>query len=413
MEGDGLREGLADLLGDLPPGVELVAALAEVDLTALSSSELALVVAARFRQLNHDQGQLLAAALELGLTPYFTLDGPTARLAELEVNSADQVGPVVHWSRDTSVPFLHLADAVVRRLPMVHAAMLAGLLELKKAEAFSRYLRHLDVDTAREIAARFVDRAPNWSLEWLRVKLRCAAIDADPASAKQRYDRSVVGPPRPVRAARGRHGEYRGVLAARGRGGGGEEQHRTVSPGRESRRRQTADAATAGGAYLDLLRGIPFRLAPTVDAVTAHADAAERDEFPFAGAQDAAITAEGDARAAAEATHAAQAADVAAQVARALARESARAAAMARAEAEQQTRPLATAATADQGTSPGTADGADQGTDQLADRLADSIGGSSGGPGNGPGVGGSGRVLSLRGVGRAVMTLPRPVGAWT
>ena len=42
------------MLGDLPPGAELVAALAEVDLALLSSSELSLVLAARFRQLNHD-----------------------------------------------------------------------------------------------------------------------------------------------------------------------------------------------------------------------------------------------------------------------------------------------------------------------------------------------------------------------
>src|SRR3954451_19211116 len=118
MEGDGLREGLADLLGDLPPGAALVTALAEVDLTVLSSSELALVLAAQARQVNHDQARLLAVSLELALTPFFTLDGPTARFDGLDRNSADQVAPVVHWSRRACVPYLYLADDVVRRLPM-------------------------------------------------------------------------------------------------------------------------------------------------------------------------------------------------------------------------------------------------------------------------------------------------------
>ena len=62
-----------------------------------------------------------------GLDALRPLAGPTFRMAELDEHSADQVGPVVHWSRDTSVPFVHLADGLVRRLPMVHEAMLAGV----------------------------------------------------------------------------------------------------------------------------------------------------------------------------------------------------------------------------------------------------------------------------------------------
>ena len=206
-------------------------------------------------------------------------------------------------------------------------------MELKKAEAFDRYLAHLDVDTAREIADRLVRLAPNWSLKWLRIKLRCAAIDADPASAKERYQRNVTG--RHVRF--GLHADGTASIEASWLPG-------VAAAEAKSNIERLARAAKSAGdprlmpqlcadAYLDLLRGIPFRLAPTVDEVTADGDAAERAQFPFAGVHDAEVTAHFDAQAAAEATHAAQAADLAAQVARALARESARSAAVALANA--------------------------------------------------------------------------------
>ena len=181
---------------------------------------------------------------------------------------------------------------VVRRLPMVHAAMLTGALELKKAEAFA------GICAIWTWTPRGRSRPGSWTGRrtgrWSGCgsKLRCAAIDADPASAKQRYDRSVSA--RNVRF--GLHEDGTASIEA---------SWLPAGPAVEAKSNieRLARAAKAAGdkrlmpqlradAYLDLLRGIPFRLAPTVDAVTAQADAAERAEFPFAGAQDAATTAE-------------------------------------------------------------------------------------------------------------------------
>ena len=271
---DALRPGLADLLGDLPPGPALAAALAEVPpLAELCSTELALVVVARSRQLNHDEGEFMAAVLELGLTPQVWQTSPIERDAKLDRHTSGLVGPVVNWTYQRAEAYLHVADDIVRRLPMVHAGMLAGRIDHDKARVFFRQLVHLETHLAQRIADRFVDRCANWTVEQLRDHLHRAVMKADPETARKRRDTRVAD-----------RSVWFGLDAdGTGRIDGSGLPAQVLIEAKQNVNRLARAAKAAGDPRTmrqlmadvvgDLLRCIPFRTTPTIDPITARADA--------------------------------------------------------------------------------------------------------------------------------------------
>src|SRR6476469_9809593 len=104
--------------------------LASIDLKALAPNEVALVVAARLRQHNHETAQLMAAAYELALCPWRPSEqDPTRRLSELDEHSADQLCLALSRSRYSAEAYAFQAQDLIRRLPQVFDAMLAGRLD--------------------------------------------------------------------------------------------------------------------------------------------------------------------------------------------------------------------------------------------------------------------------------------------
>lgn len=273
---EGLGEDLAALLAEAAPGPELAAALAGIDRKALWAHELALVVQARQRMVSYLQGLLMADVLELGLTPWSTDQGPTHRMNTMDKYSGDQVGVTLTRSARDGEAMVALAQDVIRRLPSVHHALCAGRIDLRRAEVFSYQLALLDDTTANRIVATHLPTAGSITPERLRRNLRRAVIKADPDQARRRYQEAVAK--RSVHLGLshngtamidGRNLPVPAVLAAsnyidrlaRAAKAAGDPRHLG---------QLRADVVT------DLLQGKPLGTAPSLDALTAQADAVAR-----------------------------------------------------------------------------------------------------------------------------------------
>lgn len=72
------------------------------------------------------------------------------------------------------------------RLTEVRARLSAGRIDLAKARVFASELSPLPDLAARRIAARYLDRASDWTTSELRRALRAAVLSADPDAARRR-----------------------------------------------------------------------------------------------------------------------------------------------------------------------------------------------------------------------------------
>jgi hypothetical protein len=196
----GRRGELPEGLADLPTGAELAAVLATIDRSRLSDADVYDLLAARARQLAHDQAQLLADLLEAGRTGHLRVgvvdDEPAARRgrgpAWLDEFCADESAFTLRWSR----PYAHgqtwLAHDLIERLPVVYAALVAGRIDACRAAVFADALRLLDDDVARAIAAKLIGVAEGLTPGELRRRLRYWVVKADASLARQRYLRGVA-----------------------------------------------------------------------------------------------------------------------------------------------------------------------------------------------------------------------------
>jgi Domain of unknown function (DUF222) len=259
-------------LADMSPGPDLSALLATVDRAGLSAAQLAVLAAARARQVAHDQAGLLADAVALAAIPW---DGPgPVTRDQADDFAADQVAFALTMSRWAAYRLLDLGEQLLQKLPMVYEALAAGRIDYPRAAVYVDQLCMLDEEVARAIATATLAKATVWTPSQLKDRLRYRVHRADPTLAKQRHTRSVAdrrfcvdldteGTARlsgvnlpPDRAAAADNWIDRLARAAKADG--------------DSRTLQQLRA----DAMLDLLAGVSFELHPSTDPLTAAADAA-------------------------------------------------------------------------------------------------------------------------------------------
>ncbi len=89
-----VRQVIPEDLAVLSPSPGLAGVLAGIELSGLSGYDCVEVLKARYRQLNHDRAQLMAAMVEVGLCGVGPADEPVRRMAVPDEFSADEVrGP--------------------------------------------------------------------------------------------------------------------------------------------------------------------------------------------------------------------------------------------------------------------------------------------------------------------------------
>jgi hypothetical protein len=94
-----VRQLTPEGLAQLAPGPELGVLLGGLNISALTGNDLVEVLRARARQLSHEQAQLLAAMVKIGLCDPHTGPDEVARLAQALEYAADEIRAALAWTR--------------------------------------------------------------------------------------------------------------------------------------------------------------------------------------------------------------------------------------------------------------------------------------------------------------------------
>ena len=194
MTGVTLADPIADAvaaLADIPVGPALSAALAPLNLKALTESQVVDVLKARFRQDNHDRAQLLEVVNEVMLRSVEGWKVPDDQWpGEL---GADEVRAALVFSRNAAEKLCIFAEDVVRRLPDVQEAFASGVLDQPRVWVFSSWTCGMSAEHTKAIVAALLPRAPQLTTAQLIQEIQRFAIALDPDWARRRYERALKG----------------------------------------------------------------------------------------------------------------------------------------------------------------------------------------------------------------------------
>ncbi len=176
-------------LDQMEPGPFLAIVLSGIDLDALCGDDRITVLRARQRMASHYAAQTYEAMASIAAA-YEVEEGvdyeAAAHGAAYELRAALQL---TRRAADIELSFaLDLRD----RLPQVAAAFVAGLIDQRRARTIVWQTTHLDDDTARAVADRVIDDAPELTTGQLIARIRKLAISVDPETALRRYDQAVA-----------------------------------------------------------------------------------------------------------------------------------------------------------------------------------------------------------------------------
>ncbi len=193
-----VRQLLPAGLADMGPGPQLSAALATLDIHALTGSDLVEVLRARARQLSHDQAQLLAVMAEIGLCDPDAEPDEVARLTEAPEYAADEIRAALAWTRNAAYREFHFAQELRGRLPAVFTALDTGVICRSKAWLFTDLCASLTDEQAEVVCQRLLPQAGRLTTGELAARIKKLAIALDPEWAARRYatavrERDVIG----------------------------------------------------------------------------------------------------------------------------------------------------------------------------------------------------------------------------
>ena len=186
-----VRQLIPEGLAEIPPGPELSRVLAGLELSRLSGFDCVEVLKARYRQLNHEKARLMATIVEVGLCDI----GPDDELPRQTVPdefAADEVRAALVLTRRAADAQFDLAYDLLTRLPAVHVAMNAGVLDEPRARVFSDWTAELSVEQARALCTELLPGAPGLTTGQLVEQIKKWAIAIDPDWARRRYEQAVA-----------------------------------------------------------------------------------------------------------------------------------------------------------------------------------------------------------------------------
>ena len=130
-----------------PAGPELAALLASVDRQALSDKDRVRLLQARHRLAAHIQGELYADLHAVSRDEQHAWD------------AAETVASALRWTPPAAGVELAHARRLVEDLPAVHAALVAGDIDVPKALVILDALETLELPLARQIVDRLIAEA--------------------------------------------------------------------------------------------------------------------------------------------------------------------------------------------------------------------------------------------------------------
>jgi hypothetical protein len=133
-------------------------------------------------QVYHEMASICDVLNETDADPEFVMEAATA-----EVRAA------LRLTRRAADCELALAVDLKQRLPQVWAALAAGEIDVRRARVIVSGTAHLEVETARLVVDRIIERASRLTTGQLNALLRRICVQADPDEAVSRYREAVDG----------------------------------------------------------------------------------------------------------------------------------------------------------------------------------------------------------------------------
>jgi hypothetical protein len=177
-------------LDTLEPGPVLGVFLARAragGMPALTEDEVVGVMCAAERQASYDASVKLDAVTDLNRRRTATAEATGDHRALDHVG--DEVAMALTLTGRAAARLMDLA-AGTARLPAVRTALVAGRIDVLRAEVFADELAGLDDITAAAVAAVVIRDAENLTTGQLRVVLRRAVLGIDPAAARKRREKA-------------------------------------------------------------------------------------------------------------------------------------------------------------------------------------------------------------------------------
>jgi Domain of unknown function (DUF222) len=176
-------------LADMPPGPGLSAVLAGLDPRRLTGHQLVVVVAARNRQIAHEQGQLFVALRELGYAPPGQRDA-VVRDREQNPFATVEAAFASTWTSYRSEQMMLLARFVQEQVPALGQELAAGRLDLDKVKIFhSMLVGVVDVEVMRRVVELALPGARSRTTAALRSRLQRLLTSMDPEALRKRRER--------------------------------------------------------------------------------------------------------------------------------------------------------------------------------------------------------------------------------
>src|SRR5882757_7833198 len=187
-----LVEQVPDGLEEIPPGPELAAILASLDISRVAGGDLPIVLRAQARQRSHNEAEFLRVIAEMGRRDPFAELDMVATLDEPARYAADELRVALAWTRRNAQATQCYADDLVFHLPGVHAALSAGRIDPAKARVFWHHLHPLAARHITSICTALLPVADRLTTGQLAARLARAVIAVDPDRAREQYERAII-----------------------------------------------------------------------------------------------------------------------------------------------------------------------------------------------------------------------------
>ncbi|NEE01818.1 HNH endonuclease signature motif containing protein [Phytoactinopolyspora halotolerans] len=179
-------------LDAVPAGADLLAMLEDIPIAGVSGRDTVEVMKAAYRQATRDRALFLLCLLETGMR----VPGSADTLQRVQVPgefAPEEARAALVWSRSRAGRVFGFAYDIHHRLPMLGQAMLAGVLDEPRAQAFVSWTDGLDDDQAGYICAFLLPDAPGMTVAELIDAIKKAAIAIDPEFAEKKYRKAIKG----------------------------------------------------------------------------------------------------------------------------------------------------------------------------------------------------------------------------
>lgn len=177
-------------LDEMPPGPELAAVLAGIDVNRVAGPDRVMVLRSHQRLASHYQAHVYRDMAAVSDAIHDELDHDPELAHEA---ATAEVGVALRLTRRAAELDLDLALDLRRRLPTVWELIKQGRIDLRRARVLVQGTDHLSVAAARAVMEGILEEAPGLTTGQLQARLRRMCLEVNPEDAQDRYRQTVDG----------------------------------------------------------------------------------------------------------------------------------------------------------------------------------------------------------------------------